>query len=337
MSFQRKARGLVLVFAALALASHGAIARDGGPAKSVKPPTKKTVKAGPTGARKAATGRKNASLSRAATHPRVKPGVVSRTATATAPGALGLKSNVALVIDDKSGQTLLAKNVDDRQPIASITKLMTALVVLESQVPLSKRIEITEADIDLERSSRSRLSVGTELTRAELLHLALMASENRAAHALGRSHPGGIEAFIAAMNAKAAALGMARTRFVDPTGLSGANVSTATDLVRLVEAADKVNLIRRYSTDPHLDVQVLGRDVRFHNTNRLVASDGWDVTVSKTGFLSEAGRCLVMRARVDGRDLTFILLDSWGKLSRIGDANRIRKWLSAARLTARPA
>ncbi|MFN0162660.1 MAG: serine hydrolase [Burkholderiales bacterium] len=248
---------------------------------------------------------------------------------------LGLKSNVALVIDDKTGQTLLAKNVEDRQPIASITKLMTALVVLESQVPLSKRIEIAEADIDLERSSRSRLAVGAELTRAELMHLALMASENRAAHALGRTHPGGMPAFVEAMNAKAAALGMTRTRFVDPTGLSGANVSTATDLVRLVEAAGNVHLIRRYSTDPHLDVQVLGRDVRFHNTNRLVASEGWDVTVSKTGFLSEAGRCLVMRARVDGRDLTFILLDSWGKLSRIGDANRIRKWLSAAHISPR--
>lgn len=337
MSFQRKARCLVLVAAALVLASHGVNARDSGPAKSLQPAKKKTAKAGPTAARKAAPGRKNASVAQAAMHAGGRPGIAAGAATAKAPGALGLKSNVALVIDDKSGQTLLAKNVDDRQPIASITKLMTALVVLESQVPLSKRIEITDADIDLERSSRSRLTVGAELTRAELLHLALMASENRAAHALGRSHPGGMEAFVAAMNAKAAALGMARTRFVDPTGLSGANVSTATDLVKLVEAAGNVNLIRRYSTDPHFEVQVLGRDVRFHNTNRLVASDGWDVTVSKTGFLSEAGRCLVMRARVDGRDLTFILLDSWGKLSRIGDANRIRKWLSAARLTARPA
>ncbi|CAN0472176.1 unnamed protein product [Phaeothamnion confervicola] len=157
-----------------------------------------------------------------------------------------------------------------------------------------------------------------------------MASENRAAHALGRSHPGGLATFVAAMNDKARALGMERTRFVDPTGLSSGNVSTAEDLVKLVKAAHNVPLIRRYSTDTHHEVAVAGREVRFHNTNRLVSSSGWEVLLSKTGFINEAGRCLVMQAKVDGRALTFVLLDSWGKFSRIGDANRIRKWLTSS-------
>ena len=242
----------------------------------------------------------------------------------------GLKSNVALVIDNSTGKAVLSKNIHEVQPIASITKLMTALVVLDGNQPLSRRIAITDEDIDTERGSRSRLKVGTELSRNELLHLALMASENRAAHALGRSHPGGLAAFVEAMNQKARELGMQNTRFVDPTGLSSANVSTAADLARLVEAAHRVHLIRQYSTDPSYEVNVQGRDVAFHNTNRLVAASGWDIGLSKTGFINEAGRCLVMLAKIDGRPLTFVLLDSWGKLSRIGDANRIRKWLTTA-------
>jgi D-alanyl-D-alanine endopeptidase (penicillin-binding protein 7) len=242
----------------------------------------------------------------------------------------GLKSNVALVIDQASGRAVVAKNIHDVQPIASITKLMTALVVLDAQQPLSKYIAITDEDVDTERGSRSRLKVGTELSRNDLLHLALMSSENRAAHALGRNAPGGLAAFVEAMNEKARALGMERTRFVDPTGLSSANVSTAADLAKLVEAAHGVSLIRQYSTDPGYEVKLLGREVRFHNTNRLVASSGWDIGLSKTGFINEAGRCLVMRARINGRPLTFVLLDSWGKMSRIGDANRIRKWLTTS-------
>ncbi len=242
--------------------------------------------------------------------------------------ALDLHSNVALVVDQHTGEPVVSKNVNEVVPIASITKLMTALVLLDGQQALSRRIAITEEDIDTERGSRSRLTVGAELTRSELLHLALMASENRAAHALGRSYPGGLAAFVEAMNGKARELGMERTRFVDPTGLSSANVSTAADLVKLVRAANAVNLIRSYSTDRVFEVNVGGRDRRFHNTNRLVAADGWDIAVSKTGFINEAGRCLVMLAMIDGRPLTIVLLDSWGKLSRIGDANRIRKWLS---------
>ena len=242
--------------------------------------------------------------------------------------ALDLRSNVALVIDNSTGEAVVSKNVRDVQPIASITKLMTALVVLDTNPSMDQGIAITEEDIDSERGSRSRLKVGSELARGDLLHLALMASENRAAHALGRSHPGGLAIFVAAMNEKARALGMERTRFVDPTGLSSGNVSTAEDLVKLVKAAHNVPLIRRYSTDTHHEVAVAGREVRFHNTNRLVSSSGWEVLLSKTGFINEAGRCLVMQAKVDGRALTFVLLDSWGKFSRIGDANRIRKWLT---------
>jgi len=243
---------------------------------------------------------------------------------------LDLRSNVALVVDNGTGEAVVAKNVRDVQPIASITKLMTALVVLDARPALDQPIAIAEEDIDSERGSRSRLKVGSELSRGDLLHLALMASENRAAHALGRSHPGGLTAFVAAMNEKARALGMERTRFVDPTGLSSANVSTAEDLVKLVAAAHAVPLIRRYSTDTEHGVAVAGREIRFHNTNRLVSQAGWEVLLSKTGFINEAGRCLVMQARVDGRALTFVLLDSWGKFSRIGDANRIRKWLTGS-------
>ena len=243
---------------------------------------------------------------------------------------LDLQSNVVLVLDNATGQAVVSKNANDVQPIASITKLMTALVVVDGQLPMSGRIAISEEDVDTERGSRSRLKVGAELTRDDLLHLALMASENRAAHALGRSHPGGLAAFVQAMNDKARELGMERTRFVDPTGLSSANVSTASDLARLVHAANAIQLIRQYSTDPAYEVNAHGRDVRFHNTNRLVAASGWDIGLSKTGFINEAGRCLVMHARIDGRSLTFVLLDSWGKLSRIGDANRIRKWLTTA-------
>jgi D-alanyl-D-alanine endopeptidase (penicillin-binding protein 7) len=249
-------------------------------------------------------------------------------------GDLSLGSNVALVVDQSTGQAVISKNVDELHPIASITKLMTAQVILDAQLPMAERIMITEEDKDTERNSRSRLRVGAELSRSELLQLALMASENRAAHALGRSYPGGMPAFVAAMNHKALVLGMHSSRFVEPTGLSANNVSTATDLVKLVRSGDQYPLIREYSTSSSRDVEVLGRPTRFANTNRLVGSDAWDISLSKTGFINEAGRCLVMQAKIDGRPLTIVLLDSWGKLTRVGDANRIRKWLATA--VARP-
>ena len=242
---------------------------------------------------------------------------------------LGLKSNVALVIDQTTGETVISKNIEDVHPVASITKLMTALVILDAQAVLGQRVEISNEDIDIERGSRSRLKVGTELTRNDLLHLALMASENRAAHALGRTFPGGMAVFVEAMNAKARELGMLSSRFVDPTGLSSANVSTASDLVKLVRETHGHALIRRYSTAESHRVNVGGREVAFRNTNRLVASETWDIGLSKTGFINEAGRCLVMQAKIQGRPVVIVLLDSWGKLSRIGDANRIRKWLTS--------
>jgi D-alanyl-D-alanine endopeptidase (penicillin-binding protein 7) len=244
-------------------------------------------------------------------------------------GDLSLASNVALVVDQSTGQAVISKNVEELHPIASITKLMTAQVILDAQLPMAERIMITEEDKDTERNSRSRLRVGAELSRTELLQLALMASENRAAHALGRTFPGGMPAFVLQMNLKAKALGMSNSRFVDPTGLSSNNVSTAQDLVRMVRAADRYALIREYSTSSSRDVEVLGRVTRFSNTNRLVGSDSWDISLSKTGFINEAGRCLVMQAKIDGRPLTIVLLDSAGRMTRIGDANRIRKWLTS--------
>ena len=257
-------------------------------------------------------------------------------AVKVAGAPLGLKSNVALVIDQTTGETVISKNIDDVHPVASITKLMTALVILDTQVALTKRVEITADDIDSERGSRSRLKVGGELSRNDLLHLALMASENRAAHALGRTYPGGLAVFVDAMNAKARELGMMSTRFVDPTGLSSANVSTASDLVKLVRETHRHALIRQYSTDSSHQVNVGGREIAFRNTNRLVASETWDIGLSKTGFINEAGRCLVMQAKIQGRPLVIVLLDSWGKLSRIGDANRIRKWLTSGLPPATP-
>ena len=208
--------------------------------------------------------------------------------------------------------------------------LFRSLVILDTQVPLGQRVEITSDDIDIERGSRSRLKVGGELARNDLLHLALMASENRAAHALGRTFPGGMTVFVDAMNAKARELGMMSTRFVDPTGLSSANVSTASDLVKLVRETHRHALIRQYSTAESHQVNVGGRSIAFRNTNRLVTNDTWDISLSKTGFINEAGRCLVMHAKIQGRPMVIVLLDSWGKLSRIGDANRIRKWLTSS-------
>jgi D-alanyl-D-alanine endopeptidase (penicillin-binding protein 7) len=243
------------------------------------------------------------------------------------PDRLFLRSAVALVQDASSGETLLAKNQETVLPIASITKLMTALVVLEAKLDLAQRVAISDDDYDTVKGTRSRLRAGTVLTRDELLLLALMSSENRAAAALARTFPGGSEAFVAAMNARAQLLGMGDTRFVDATGLSSGNVSSAQDLARLVSAAYEHSQIRDYSTRESAFVHALGRRLGFRNTNGLVRSAHWDIGLSKTGYISEAGRCLVMRVRMASRDLVVVLLDSWGKYSRLGDANRIRKWL----------
>jgi len=242
--------------------------------------------------------------------------------------ALDLKSGVALVLDQDTNEVLFSKNPQAVLPIASITKLMTALVVSEAKQPLDEVLTIGAEDIDTEKGSRSRLQVGTRLSREEMLHLALMASENRAANALGRHFPGGLPAFVAAMNRKAQALGMKDTRYVEPTGLSSLNQSSATDLAVLVREVDKHALIRRLSTSSEYEVAVGARNVHFRNTNGLVRSGEWDIGVQKTGYITEAGRCLVMQAQLSGRKLIMVLLDSAGKYSRIGDAERIRKWVS---------
>ena len=242
--------------------------------------------------------------------------------------SLALKSSVALVLDQDTNEVLFSKNPQAVLPIASITKLMTALVVSEAKQPLDELLSIGPDDIDTEKGSRSRLQVGTRLSREEMLHLALMASENRAASSLGRHYPGGSVAFVAAMNRKAQVLGMKDTHYVEPTGLSSRNQSSANDLAVLMREVDKHDLIRQLSTSQHYEVAVGSRHVNFRNTNGLVRSGEWDIGLQKTGYISEAGRCLVMQAQLSGRKLIMVLLDSAGKYSRIGDAERIRKWVS---------
>lgn len=248
---------------------------------------------------------------------------------------LDLKSSVALVVDQDTSEVLFSKNSQAVLPIASLTKLMTALVVAESRVSMDDILRVSEEDIDTEKGSRSRLGVGSELSRGELLHLALMSSENRAANALGRHHPGGLAAFVAAMNRKAIALGMTGTRFVEPTGLSSDNQSNASDLARLVKAAYQYPLLRQLSTSPELAVALGHRTLQFHNTNKLVTNPTWEIGLQKTGYIVEAGRCLVMQARLSGRQLIMVFLDSAGKHSRLGDAERVRRWLESSD-TVRP-
>ena len=244
--------------------------------------------------------------------------------------ALDLKSSVALVLDQDTDEVLFSKNALAVLPIASLTKLMTAVVVAEAGLPMAEVLSVSQSDVDTEKRSRSRLRVGTQLTREEMLHLALMSSENRAAHALGRAYPGGVDAFVKAMNLKAVALGMKSTRFVEPTGLSSDNRSSARDLATLVKAAHAHPIIRDMSTSPSYEIDSGDRHVRFVNTNRLLGHAEWDIGLQKTGYISEAGRCLVMQARLAGRDLIMIFLDSAGKYSRLGDAERVRRWIEQA-------
>ncbi len=246
------------------------------------------------------------------------------------PDALELKSSVALVVDQDSSQVLYSKNAQAVLPIASLTKLMTGVVVAESGLAWEDWVTITEEDIDTERNSGSRLVVGTTLPRYEMLLLALMSSENRAAHALGRHYPGGLPAFVAAMNRKAAQLGMTDTRYIEPTGLSSSNQSSAPDLARLVAYAHQHPVLRQYTTMPGHEVNLGYRTLQYNNTNRLVHNPSWEIGLQKTGYISEAGRCLVMQTRVAGRRLIMVFLDSAGKNSRLGDAERVRQWLESA-------
>ena len=248
----------------------------------------------------------------------------------SASDPLDLRSSVALVVDQDTQEVLFRKNDQVILPIASLTKLMTGLVMAEAKLPLHEMITISQEDVDTEKGSFSRLAVGTHLTRGELLHLALMSSENRAAHALGRTFPGGLNAFVFRMNERAQSLGMRDTRYVEPTGLSSRNQSSATDLALLVAAAYKESMLRELSTSHGREVDVGRRTLKYKNTNRLVKSPEWEIGLQKTGYITEAGQCLVMQTKVAGRKLIMVFLDSAGKLSRIGDAERVRKWLETA-------
>ena len=248
---------------------------------------------------------------------------------------LDLKSSVAYVIDQDTHEVLLSKNDQAVLPIASITKLMTGMIISEAQLPLDESITITQDDVDTEKGSSSRLRVGTVLTRGELLHLALMSSENRAANALGRTYPGGMDAFVRLMNNKAAQLGMRDTRYVEPTGLSSQNQSSAKDLATLVATAYNDPMLRELSTSASREVEVGKHTLQYKTTNRLIKNPNWEIGLQKTGYISEAGQCLVMQAKIAGRKLIMVFLDSAGKLSRIADAERVRHWVEANH-TARP-
>lgn len=298
------------------------------PPKGSKPAAGKQAAGKATPPKKAAAADKNGKSN--------KPSRGQRTAAAASAAmpppaasvraeAAALRSSTAYVQDLETSTVLFAKNENVVRPIASISKLMTAVVVVDANLPMDEMLEITDDDVDGLKHTTSRLRVGTKLSRGDMLHLALMSSENRAANALGRHYPGGLPAFVAAMNAKAQSLGMTSTRFIEPTGLSSNNVSSPHDLARLLRAASQRPLIHRYSTDTEYDVEINNRTQTFRNTNLLVRKPDWDIKVSKTGYINEAGECLVMLARINGRDLAIVLLDSQGKLSRIGDAVRIRR------------
>jgi D-alanyl-D-alanine endopeptidase (penicillin-binding protein 7) len=299
------------------------------PAEAAKPARSGKTVATKGSAAKPAGKRWRTNKAAAAAH-RARAARLAETTAPDDPTHLDLRSTAALVIEQSEGRTLYAKNVDAVVPIASITKLMTAMVVLDANLNLREPLAISDEDVDFLKHTRSRLKVGMVLERDELLRLALMASENRAAAALGRAYPGGMHAFVAAMNRKAAELGMSRTRFVDSTGLSSDNVSSAQDLAKMVTAAYRYPLIKDYTTTTSYAVRSdTGRILAFSNSNGLVKDGGWHIDVSKTGYISEAGRCLVMQARIGARSVVIVLLDSWGRYTRIGDANRIKKWMES--------
>ena len=247
----------------------------------------------------------------------------------TKDGEPNLQSSGVLVFDPTSGQTLFSKNANQPAPIASITKIMTAMVVLDAKLPLDEPIELTTEDVDVLKSTRSRLPIGMHFRRDDLMRLALMASDNRAASALGRNYPGGITGFVDAMNAKGKVLGLNATHFVDSSGLAPGNVSSPADLGRLVAEASRYDIIKEYSTTGAVNVVLPDskRKLSFVNTNALVRASDWQIGLSKTGYISESGKCLVMQAMIANQPIVIVLLDSWGKLTRVADAQRIRKWL----------
>lgn len=330
-AFDRICRGFVVLLSALVMAAgnpaNAASAKASQPVSKSASPAKSTVRKASAPAKKKKKAVK-----------RQRRGVTKNAARANAVDDLTLRSNSVLVVDQDSGELVALKNPDTVMPIASLTKLMTALVVLDAKLPLDEMLEIGAEDVDTERHTHSRLSVGTQLRRDEMLLLALMSSENRAAKTLGRHYPGGRTAFIAAMNEKARALGMASTRFADTAGLSNGSQSTARDLQYLIRAAHAQPLMRAYSTQAQADVKVKGRTLTFVNSNRLVRSTGsdWKIDLQKTGFTNEAGRCLVMQATVLSRRLMMVFLDSNGTMTRYADAARVRKLMERAARAPKP-
>ena len=274
---------------------------------------------------------------RAAVAPRLSEG--SRQGLRSMDDPLELNSSVALVVDQETNEVLFSKNDAAVLPIASLTKLMTGLVVADAHLNMQEMITITQDDVDTFKGSSSRLAVGTTLSRGELMHLALMSSENRAAHALGRTYPGGLSEFVRLMNRKALELGMADTRYVEPTGLSSSNQSSARDLATLVSAAYQRPILRDLSTSPSYEVDLGRRTLHYNNSNGLIKNPSWDIGLQKTGYISEAGRCLVMQAKVAGRQLIMVFLDATGKVGRMQDAERVRRWVEVqtdARTVVRP-
>lgn len=344
---------MVLVVAVSVPLGAGAAAKSHPSPKKKPAATIKSAKAAPSAKSRAVLARSSASKHSVAVLAKTKRGAVRTRAVAVRAeparlsfgqlnglhgtnDPLDLKSSVALVLDQDTNEVLFSKNSGAVLPIASITKLMTAVVVTEAHLPLDEVMTISQDDVDTEKGSSSRLKVGTSLTREEMLHLALMSSENRAAHSLGRYFPGGLPAFVAAMNHKAAELGMTDTRYVEPTGLSSRNQSSARDLATLVKHAYQHRIIRELSTSLEYQIAVGARQLQYHNTNGLVKNPEWEIGLQKTGYISEAGRCLVMQARLAGRQVIMVFLDSAGRYSRIGDAERVRKWMNETLLVSHP-
>jgi D-alanyl-D-alanine endopeptidase (penicillin-binding protein 7) len=308
----------------------GSLVANGALAASTNTNTKTKAAAKPASTSKAKATAKPASASAA------KPKKVTASANDQwqATRQLAVASSAALVVEQGGEEPIYQKNAEVVVPIASISKLMSAMVVLDSIPSLQASISVSDDDVDYLKGSRSRLHVGSVMTREDALLISLMSSENRATHALARHYPGGMPAFVVAMNRKAAELGMFNTRFEDPTGLSSNNVSTAKDLAKMVVAAHRYPLIREFSTTGQAQIEVNGRAMEYRNTNQLVKSTTWDIGLSKTGFIQEAGKCLVMQARVADKPVVIVLLDSAGKLTRIGDANRIKRWMESTQASA---
>ena len=299
------------------------------PKRQAQAPKKRVQTAKKSSARKQTIAAKKRTQKRVTARAPARLSVGQRMGLHGVDDPLSLSAGVALVIDQSTNEVLFSKNDDAVLPIASLTKLMTALVLADAQLPMDEQITITRADVDTLKGSRSRLALGARLTRGELMHLALMSSENRAAHALGRTYPGGIHQFVRAMNQKAGSLGMSDSRFVDPTGLSSGNQSSARDLVTLAAASYNQPIIRELSTSPGHRLAVGRKTLQYNNSNGLVRSDNWDIGLQKTGYISEAGRCLVMQATVAGREVIMVFLDSVSKVGRLRDAERVRHWMEA--------